>query len=171
MLRTYLAAKSVQVEIADTAEAGLALLWRLAASGMTVDAIVIDLKLPGMDAFEFGHALDAEADLRALRTILLTAYDEAGQRGRALAAGFTAYLTKPVRQATLFRVLANACGRGAAVPEATAPDPGAAEIAPPSRESALAAECPAACWGRELIWLWRNQCTRRARGGARADTT
>jgi hypothetical protein len=69
VLRTYLAAKGVQIEITDTAEAGLALLWRLAASDMTVDAIVIDLQLPGMDAFEFRHALDDETDLRALRTI------------------------------------------------------------------------------------------------------
>jgi CheY-like chemotaxis protein len=84
VLGTYLAAKGMQVEIADTAEAGLALLWRLAASDMTVDAILIDLKLPGMDAFEFRRALDDESDLRALRTILLTAYDEAGQRRRAL---------------------------------------------------------------------------------------
>jgi two-component system sensor histidine kinase/response regulator len=138
VLRTYLAAKGVQVESADTAEAGLALLRRLGFSGVTVDAVVVDLKLPGMDAFEFRHALEAQPDLKAVPSILLTAYDEAGQRGRALELGFTAHLTAPVRQAPLFRVLANACGRGDAVPEATAPDPGAVEIAPPSREVALA---------------------------------
>ena len=112
VLAAYLAAKGVHVEIADTAEAGLDLLLRLTASNITVDAIVIDLTLPGMDAFAFHHALDAQPDLTAPPLILLTAYDEAGQRGRALEMGFTAYLTKPIRQATLFRVLANASGRG-----------------------------------------------------------
>src|SRR5439155_725592 len=37
VIRTYLTAKGVQIEITDTAEDGLALLWRLAASDMTVD--------------------------------------------------------------------------------------------------------------------------------------
>jgi two-component system, sensor histidine kinase and response regulator len=137
VLATYLAAKGAYIEIADTAEAGLDLLGRLAALSMAVDAIVIDLKLPGMDAFEFRWRLGAQPDLKAIPALLLTAYDEAGQRGRALAAGFAAYLTKPVRQATLLRVLAGACGRGDAAPEAAGPEPDTAEIAP-SREAALA---------------------------------
>src|SRR6267154_1531634 len=138
VLAAYLAAKGVHVEIADTAEAGLDLLLRLTASNITVDAIVIDLTLPGMDAFAFRQALDAQPDLTALPLILLTAYDEAGQRGRALEMGFTGYLTKPIRQATLFRVLANASGRGEPAPEAAGPEPDTAEIVPPSREAALA---------------------------------
>jgi signal transduction histidine kinase/CheY-like chemotaxis protein/HAMP domain-containing protein len=138
VLATYLAAKDVHIEIAGTAEAGLDRLQRLAISSVTVDAIVIDLKLPGMDAFAFGHALDAEPNVTVPPLILLTAYDEAGQRGRALEMGFTTYLTKPIRQATLFRVLADACGRGGPVPQAAGADIGNAEIAPPSREAALA---------------------------------
>src|SRR4029077_1715263 len=95
---TYLAAKGAYIEIADTAEDGLDLLRRPAVSSITVDAIVIDLKLPGMDAVAFRQMLDAQPDLKMVPVILLTAFDEAGERGRALAAGFTAYLTKPVRR-------------------------------------------------------------------------
>ena len=134
---TYLAAKGAYIEIADTAEDGLDLLRRPAVSSITVDAIVIDLKLPGMDAVAFRQMLDAQPDLKMVPVILLTAFDEAGERSRALAAGFTAYLTKPVRRATLLRVLAGTCGRGDAAPEAAGPEPDTAEIAP-SREAALA---------------------------------
>src|SRR6202040_210320 len=97
VLATYLAAKGVHIEIADTAEAGLDLLQRLAVQSVAVNAIVIDLKLPGMDVVEFRQMLDAQPDLKMVPVILLTAFDEAGERGRALAAGVTAHLTKAGR--------------------------------------------------------------------------
>jgi CheY-like chemotaxis protein/HPt (histidine-containing phosphotransfer) domain-containing protein len=43
--------------------------------------------------------------------VLVTAYDNRGQRRRALEAGFKAYLTKPVRRAVLLRAVEIALGR------------------------------------------------------------
>jgi PAS domain S-box-containing protein len=138
VLKTYLTMKGAHVEIAGTAEAALALLRRHAAESIVVDAIVADMKLPAMDAFSFHRALEAEPDLRAGPCVLLTAYDEPDRRRRALDAGFAAYLTKPVRRATLVRTLAGACGRSHGFVAASVADARPVETAPPDRDSALA---------------------------------
>ena len=137
VLKTYLSMKGVQVEIADTAEAALALLRRHAAENIVVNAIVVDMKLPGMDAFSFCRALEAEPGLRTGPCVLLTAYDEPDRRRRALDAGFVAYLTKPVRRATLLRTLAGACGRSHGFVKASFADANTIETAPQDRDSAL----------------------------------
>jgi two-component system, sensor histidine kinase and response regulator len=111
VLINYLAMKGVQVEAVGSAEAAISLLRRYAEASVAVDAIIVDLRLPGMDGFQFRRALEDEPELIAKPMILLTAYDDPGQRSRALTAGFSAYLTKPVRRSTLFRAIAEACGR------------------------------------------------------------
>ncbi len=110
-LRSYLTMAGAQVEIADTAEGGVTQLKRFAAASIVVDALIVDLKLPGMDGFSLRHALGSDSGLAGKPCILLTAYDDPGLRGEALSAGFKAYLTKPVRRATLLRAVAAACGR------------------------------------------------------------
>ncbi len=140
VLRTYLAMAGTQVELVPSAEAALALLRRYADADIQVDALIVDLRLPGVDAFALRRDLMAEPSFAGKPCILLTAYDEPGLRGRALAEGFGAYLTKPVRRSALLRAVAAACGRaqiglgerGAAAPDAT-------RRAAPDRESALAA--------------------------------
>ncbi len=138
-LRIYLSLAGAQVEIAHNAERALALLRRYAEAGIAVDAAVVDLKLPGMDGFAFRQAVATDADLRDKPCLLLTAYDEPDLRGRALAAGFAVYLTKPVRRATLLRGILAAVGRGEAEPEADLAEAAATTSAPPDRAAALAA--------------------------------
>ncbi|HEX9464270.1 MAG TPA: response regulator [Alphaproteobacteria bacterium] len=137
VLSTYLGMKAVQVEVVDTAEKGLDLLRRYAAASLPVDAIIVDLKLPGMDGLAFRGALSTEPALNAKPCILLTAYDDPGQRGAALAAGFSAYMTKPMRRSTILRALAEACGRSDDLTAPLAAADGTAEAAP-DRETALA---------------------------------
>src|SRR5262249_30954160 len=123
-----------RVELAESAEAALALARR-AGREVAIDAAIVDLRLPGMDGFELRRLLAAEP--QPIPCTMLTAYDEPGQRGRALAAGFAAYLTKPVRRATLLRSIAISCGRAEAPVDEearAAPDP-APE--PQDREAAL----------------------------------
>jgi PAS domain S-box-containing protein len=138
VLRSYLAMKGVQVEAVETAEAGLVLLRRYAAASLPVDAVLVDLKLPGMDGFAFRAALDAEAGLRARPCLLLTAHDDAGQRGRALEAGFVAYLTKPIRRSMLLPAVARACGRTLDSDAPTASHAGPLAAASIDRAAALA---------------------------------
>ena len=137
VVRHYLAIKGAQVEFADNAEAALALLRRYAAASIPVDAIIADLRLPGMDGFAFQRAVEYEFGAAARPCLLLTAYDDPGQRARALGAGFKAYMTKPVRRATLYGALAEACGRAPAADLADMSVEETVSIAPPDRTAAL----------------------------------
>ena len=63
------------------------------------DLILLDIQLPGEDGFNLLERLRSSG--RALPPVVaLTAHAMAGDRERALAAGFDGYLTKPIDVAT-----------------------------------------------------------------------
>ena len=60
------------------------------------DAVLLDISLPEMDGTQVLARLRADARVRALPVIALTANAMAGDRERYLAAGFDGYIAKPV---------------------------------------------------------------------------
>jgi len=60
------------------------------------DLIICDLQMPVMNGFEFIKDLRAAPELRAIKTIAVTAFSMAGDRDKALDAGFQEYLSKPI---------------------------------------------------------------------------
>ena len=58
--------------------------------------IVCDVHLPGMDGCELVQALKADADLRSVPVLAVTALAMVGDRDRLLSAGFDGYLPKPI---------------------------------------------------------------------------
>lgn len=82
---------------------------RCACDGNGLDAILMDIQMPGMDGVEAtGHIHEhfAKATMNAPPIIALTAYAYAEDRAQFLAAGMEDYLSKPVAPDVLFRVLA-----------------------------------------------------------------
>jgi CheY-like chemotaxis protein len=67
------------------------------AERLLPNLIVLDLHMPGMDGFGVIRELRKNADLAATPVMALTASAMLGDRERALAAGFTGYVTKPIR--------------------------------------------------------------------------
>jgi CheY-like chemotaxis protein len=65
------------------------------------DLVLLDVSLPGMDGPEVLRRIRADAGLRDLPIIALTAHAMAGDRERYLAAGFDDYVTKPIVDETL----------------------------------------------------------------------
>ena len=70
-----------------------------ALEGLTAhcpDLVLLDISLPDMDGTAVLQHIRADATLRHVPVIALTAHARQGDRERFLEAGFTAYCTKPI---------------------------------------------------------------------------
>jgi CheY-like chemotaxis protein len=62
--------------------------------------IVMDLQLERMSGLEAAAVLAADAELKAIPRIAVTAYAMVGDRDRVLKAGFQGYIAKPIEPTT-----------------------------------------------------------------------
>jgi two-component system cell cycle response regulator len=60
------------------------------------DLILMDIQLPGMDGLELTRRLKADRQTRHIVVVALTAYAMKGDEDKALAAGCSGYITKPI---------------------------------------------------------------------------
>ena len=60
------------------------------------DLIVMDIQLPGIDGLEATTKLRAEPATAEIPVIAVTSYAMSGDRDKALAAGCSGYVTKPI---------------------------------------------------------------------------
>lgn len=65
------------------------------------DLVILDLYMPHTDGFGVLQRLRAEDSYKVTPIIALTASAMAGDAERAIALGFTAYISKPVKMASL----------------------------------------------------------------------
>lgn len=61
-----------------------------------LDLIVCDIQLPGIDGYGIARALKADESRRAVPIVAVTALAMVGDRNAILAAGFDAYVSKPI---------------------------------------------------------------------------
>ena len=87
-----LEADGMRVERAADAEAAEALLRSLEP-----DLILTDIALPGMDGLSFVRQCKADARLRHIPIVALTAFAMKDDDLKALAAGCAGYITKPIQ--------------------------------------------------------------------------
>ncbi len=64
------------------------------------DLILMDIQLPGMDGLTFTRELKADPASMGVPVVALTALAMSGDRERALAAGCTGYISKPINTRT-----------------------------------------------------------------------
>jgi two-component system cell cycle response regulator DivK len=70
------------------------------------DLLLLDLQMPKLDGFAVLAALRKQEPFARRPIVALTAYAMQGDREKALEAGFTSYVTKPVNLAELRRHIA-----------------------------------------------------------------
>jgi two-component system cell cycle response regulator DivK len=58
--------------------------------------VLLDISLPGMDGIQVLEEIRADEGLRSLPVVALTAHAMAGDKAKFLAAGFDAYVAKPI---------------------------------------------------------------------------
>jgi two-component system cell cycle response regulator len=77
--------------IATDGHAGLAL-----AQATRPDLVVCDIQMPGIDGYEVARLLRADAQLRDVPLVAVTAYAMVGDSDKARAAGFDLHIAKPI---------------------------------------------------------------------------
>jgi two-component system cell cycle response regulator DivK len=65
------------------------------------DLVLLDIDMPGLNGLAVVKKIREDASLADLPVVAVTAFAMERDREKAMAAGFTAYLTKPVRAAIL----------------------------------------------------------------------
>ncbi len=96
LLRTVLVAEGY--EVVEAVDGGDAL---TKATTYVPDLILLDLQMPVLDGFGVAHALRADPRFERIPIVAITASAMQGDREKALAMGFSDYITKPVRLAAL----------------------------------------------------------------------
>jgi signal transduction histidine kinase/CheY-like chemotaxis protein len=102
ILSRYMSSWGIRVHTAATAEEGLRLLREAARRERPFDLALVDLRMPEVDGIELGRRIRDDRLVSETKLLLVTAFDDLDQGRAAIQAGFSAYLTKPVRQSQLY---------------------------------------------------------------------
>jgi CheY-like chemotaxis protein len=76
---------------AEDAESGIELIRE-----QRPDLVLMDIQLPGMDGLTATKIIKEDSDLKDIPIVALTSYAMQGDEEKALAAGCTGYITKPI---------------------------------------------------------------------------
>jgi CheY-like chemotaxis protein len=101
ILEGYLSFWAMRCDVATSGPEALIEMRKAVDQGDPYKLVIIDLMMPVMDGFALAELIRADDLLAPTKRILLTAFDEKGQGPAALKAGFSSYLTKPVKSARL----------------------------------------------------------------------
>jgi signal transduction histidine kinase/DNA-binding response OmpR family regulator len=78
------------------------------ARGEPYDAVLVDYSLGATDGISVARSIREQAALKRVPLLMVTGHDDAARARIARAAGFSAYLVKPIAQSTLYDALSDA---------------------------------------------------------------
>ena len=112
ILDETLANWDLQPVVADGGRQALAALESARATAMPFDLILLDAQMPVMDGFTLAEHIRDLPGSASVTILMLTSGGQPGDAARCKELGFAAYLTKPVKQADLWRALVRALDSG-----------------------------------------------------------
>ncbi|QKD01433.1 response regulator [Mesorhizobium loti] len=86
---------------AESGAMGLAFLDRACQLGASVDCIILDYQMPGMNGADVARAIAADSRLSSIPIVILTSVDQVDFGKMIIDFGIAAHLTKPARSAVL----------------------------------------------------------------------
>ncbi|WP_378947353.1 response regulator [Mesorhizobium sp. ANAO-SY3R2] len=86
---------------AESGAIGLAFLDRAAQLGASVDCVILDYQMPGMNGADVAKAIASDSRISSIPVVLLTSVDQVDFSRLVLEFGIAAHLTKPARSAVL----------------------------------------------------------------------
>lgn len=110
ILREQLKSWGCRCTEASRAEEALETLHQEAASGYRFDIAIIDMQMPVISGDQLGSAIKQDQELRQTRLVMMSSAGRPGDAKRLEQLGFSAYLSKPVKQSSLFECLTTVMG-------------------------------------------------------------
>jgi two-component system sensor histidine kinase/response regulator len=89
-------------EEAENGRSAVESLRQAAHKGESFDVAILDLMMPEIDGLELARIIKSDAEIAAVRLIILSSYGNRSDAQVVREIGIAAYLRKPVRQAELF---------------------------------------------------------------------
>jgi two-component system cell cycle response regulator DivK len=80
------------------------------------DVVLMDIQMPVLDGYRVIETLKSDPRFDRVRVVALTAFAMRGDRERALASGFDAYITKPIKASLLRKEVQKLLGPAPAQP-------------------------------------------------------
>ncbi|MEJ2038200.1 MAG: response regulator, partial [Desulfosarcinaceae bacterium] len=97
-------------EAAPDGPLALDMLHKAVAAGQPFDLALVDMQMPAMDGAMLGTNIKGDATLQSTRLVMLTSLGWSGDTVRLRQMGFSASLTKPVKQIQLLDAVKSALG-------------------------------------------------------------
>jgi two-component system sensor histidine kinase/response regulator len=95
---------------ADGAAPAIETLRAARAEGDPFQIVITDMQMPETDGESLGRTIKADPELRDTRLVMMSSFGRRGDATRLKDIGFSAYLTKPVKQSQLYDCLAMVLG-------------------------------------------------------------
>jgi PAS domain S-box-containing protein len=106
VLSARLTSWSARPAEAPDGPSALKALYAAHGAGDPFRAAILDMQMPGMDGAALGRAIKGDEKLKGICLVMMTSVGQRGDARQMAEIGFSAYLTKPVRQSDLFDSLA-----------------------------------------------------------------
>jgi PAS domain S-box-containing protein len=113
LIHQILAWKNLKTGIAASGVEALAMLRASASEGSPYDVALLDVQMPEMDGLALARAIKADPTITNTRLIVLTSLRQPLTAVELKELGIDAYITKPVKQSSLFDCLVNTVGKTA----------------------------------------------------------
>jgi PAS domain S-box-containing protein len=112
VLGEQLAAWGARHAEAESAAIALDMLRAARADGKPFRIVVTDMQMPVADGESLGRTVKGDRELRDTLLVMMTSVSRRGDARRLESLGFSAYLTKPVKQSQLYDCLTTLLGGG-----------------------------------------------------------
>ncbi len=110
IIGALLSSWNIEHKLAKSGPEGIDMLHKAKQDNEYFDIAILDMQMPDMDGIQVAKAIKSNPELKDIHLVLFTSMATRGDAGRSKKIGFSAFLTKPIRQSDLYDCLAQLMG-------------------------------------------------------------
>jgi PAS domain S-box-containing protein len=111
ILESYLKDAGAKIDLAESGEKAISLLFNKAQAGELYDMAILDHQMPGMDGAQLAQIIKAVPEVRDTTLVMLTSLITTEESKQSISKGFTGFLSKPIKRSELLNEIASLLNR------------------------------------------------------------